>query len=263
MMNTPLDTVRRVPDPEAVARAAAGEVTAAASAAVRERGRFTVALAGGTTPRRLYRLLADPAEPWRGAVPWDRVHVFFGDERHVPAGHRDSNYRMAHEALLRHVAVASVHRIPGELPDAARAAAAYQADLERSFNLDARADPPPSLDLVLLGLGADGHTASLFPGSAALEELRAWVAAPFVERLGASRITLTLPVLARAGRVLFLVAGAAKARALERTLACQPGSTATPAARVRPGPGRLAWIVDRAAAALLPPPGHSPCTVSG
>jgi 6-phosphogluconolactonase len=258
-----MDALRREPDAEAVARAAAAEVTAIASAAVRERGRFTVALAGGTTPRRLYELLADPDQPWRGQVAWDRVHVFFGDERHVPPGHPESNYRMAHEALLRHVVVARVHRIPGELPDAARAAAAYQAELEVAFGLDARADPPPSLDLVLLGLGADGHTASLFPGSGALEERRAWVAAPFVERLGASRITLTLPVLVRAGRVVFVVAGAGKAGAVEKTFACPPGSTATPAARVRPAAGRLTWIVDRAAASLLPSPGDRSCTVSG
>jgi 6-phosphogluconolactonase len=246
------EVLRRVTDREAVARAAADAIATAAAAAVRDRGRFTLALAGGSTPRRLYQLMADGDEAWRDAIAWDRVHVFFGDERHVPPDHPDSNYRMADEALLRHVPVASVHRMRGELPDAGLAAADYQRELERSFVLEAGEDPPPCLDLVLLGLGADGHTASLFPGSAALEERRSWVAAPFVERLRTFRITLTLPVLDRARRVLFVVAGAEKADAVARTFGPGGGSLATPAGRVQPATGQLEWIVDLAAAARIP-----------
>lgn len=246
-------TVLRVPDADAAARAAAEVFTAAARAAADGRGRFTVALAGGATPRALYRLLAEPRAGFRDRIPWDRVHVFFGDERHVPPDHPDSNFRMAREALLDHVPAASVHRLRGELPDAGAAAAEYQAELARAFGLPAEG-PPPALDLVLLGLGVDGHTASLFPGSDALLERRRWVAAPFVERLGAHRLTLTLPTLDRAREVLFVVVGAEKAGAVGRVLAPAAGDPPPPAARVRPEAGPARWIVDAAAASRLPRP---------
>jgi 6-phosphogluconolactonase len=242
--------VRVVADGEAAARAAAEEVVAAAAPGVSERGRFTIALSGGSTPRRLYALLADAAGPFRARVAWERVHVFFGDERHVPPEDAESNFRMAREALLDHVPVASVHRMRGELPEAAEAAREYEADLGRFFALDPAKDPPPRLDLVLLGLGPDGHTASLFPGTDVLGERRRWVAAPRVARLGTDRITLTLPVLDRARRVVFVAAGAEKAEAVARVLA--PGDSPPPAARVRPEAGALLWILDRAAAARLP-----------
>ncbi len=239
-------------DAEAVARAAAEEIVGAAARAIEERGRFTVALTGGSTPRRTYALLADPRAPYRDRLAWDATDVFFGDERHVPPDHPDSNFRMAHEALLARVAAGSVHRMRGEESRAEEAAASYEAELRRFFGLLAPDDPPPRLDLVLLGLGPDGHAASLFPGSAALDERRRWVVAPFVERLGVHRITLTLPVLDAAREVLFIVSGAAKADALAQVLAPAPRSTPPPAARVRPEQGELRWIVDRAAASRLP-----------
>jgi len=241
-----------VADAEAVARAAAEEIVEAGSRAIEERGRFTVALAGGSTPRRTYELLADPAAPFGERLRWDGTHAFFGDERHVPPDHPDSNYRMAREALLDRVAMASVHRMHGEERQAAAAAASYEAELRRFFGLASAGDAPPRLDLVLLGLGPDGHTASLFPGSAALDERRRWAVAPFVERLGAHRITLTLPVLDRTREVLFLVSGAEKADALAQVLTPAPGSAPPPAARVRPERGALVWIVDRAAASRVP-----------
>ncbi len=244
--------LRRVVDAEAVAWAAAEELAGAAARALDERGRFTVALSGGSTPRRLYELLADGGGPFRGRLRWDRIHVFFGDERHVPPDHPDSNYRMARETLLEHVSPASVHRMLGELPDAAAAAASYEAELERFFGLAVGDDPPPGLDLVLLGLGPDGHTASLFPGSAAVGERRRWAVASFVERLGTHRITLTLPVLDRAREVLFVVAGAEKAAAVAQVFAEVPASPMPPAALVRPEAGTLLWIVDRAAATGVP-----------
>jgi 6-phosphogluconolactonase len=243
--------LRRVADAAEVARAAADELVGAAARAVEGRGRFTVALAGGSTPRRLYQLLADGDAPFRARVPWDRTHVFFGDERHVPPSHPESNFRMAREALLEHVPVASAHRMRGEEPDAAAAAASYEAELRRFFGV-ATDDPPPRLDLVLLGLGPDGHTASLFPGSAALDERRRWVVAPFVDELHAYRITLTLPVLARAREVLFLVSGTAKADALASVFAPGGDDPLPPAARVRPTTGAAIWIVDRDAASRVP-----------
>jgi 6-phosphogluconolactonase len=234
-------------DAEAAARAAAEVVASAAGQAAAARGRFTLALAGGATPRRLYALLADPGAPFRDRIPWDRTHVFFGDERPVGPDHPDSNYRMAREALLDHVPVAGVHRIHGE---EARAAERYEDEL-RAFFGSAPGDDPPRLDVVLLGLGPDGHTASLFPGSAALEERTRWVVSPFVERLGTRRTTLTLPALNRARAALFLVSGPDKAEAVSRVLSPAPGAPLLPAARVAPGDGRLVWIVDRPAASRI------------
>jgi 6-phosphogluconolactonase len=242
--------LRRVEDADAVARAAAELVVDAASRAVAYRGRFTVALAGGSTPRRLYALLADARAPFRGRVAWERTHVFFGDERHVPPDHAESNYRMARETLLDQVPLGSVHRILAELADASAAAASYETELRRFFGTGG-GDVPPALDLVLLGLGPDGHTASLFPGNAALDERVRWVVAPFVPTMQAHRITFTLPVLARAREVVFLVSGREKARALAEVLAPAPGVALLPAARVRPDGGGPIWVVDRDAAARL------------
>ena len=237
-MTAPL--LRRVADEPALARAAAHEIFRHASEAVRARGAFTLALTGGTTPRVLYRLLADAS--WRARMPWDRTHVFFGDERCVPPDHPDSNFGMARDALLAHVAPASVHRLEGER-EPSDAAARAEADLRETFG-DAGL---PRLDLVLLGLGADAHVASLFPGHPALDERQRWVVAPFVPHLGAHRITMTLPVLNAASAVLFLVAGRRKADALARMLSPPPGEEPPPAARVRPAQGELVILADEEA----------------
>ena len=242
------DRLDVVADAAALARATAAAFVESAAAAVRERGRFVVALAGGSTPRAAYRLLADPAGPWPARVEWPRVEVFFGDERCVPPDHPDSNYRMAHEALLAHVPVGGVHRVRTELASADDAARDYARALAEVTGEGPADDaPPPRLDLVLLGMGPDGHTASLFPGTTALAETRRWVVAPWVEKLGAPRVTLTYPVLARARRVVFAVGGADKAAALGQVLEAPPGA-GPPAARVRPQGGELVWVVDRAAA---------------
>lgn len=232
-----------VADAAALARAAAEEVARRAEEAVAARGTFTLALSGGSTPQPLHALLADPAAPFRARIPWARTEIWFGDERAVPPDHAESNFRMAREALLDHVAPRAVHRIEGERP-AAEAAARYEGELRAAAGPDGA---PPRLDLVLLGLGNDGHTASLFPGSAALEERERWVTAPFVPAVGAHRITLTLPVLERARAIAFVVAGADKREALARLLA--PGASPVPAARVRPLDGALLVLADRAAAA--------------
>lgn len=229
-----------LPDPEALSRAAAALFVRLAQQAIRQRGRFTVALAGGHTPRRSYEQLAHPG--CRDAIPWEAVHIFWGDERCVPPGDPRSNARMADEALLRHVPIPPdhIHPIPYE-EDPGRAAARYEATLRRFFDED-----PPRFDLILLGLGEDGHTASLFPFHPALEERERWVVA--VEGMDPPRVTLTFPVLNRARRVVFLVTGANKAAIVRAVLRGPSDPRRWPAQGVRPGPGRLLWLVDRAAA---------------
>jgi len=228
---------------DALSAEAARRMTALVAAAMAQRGRCTVALAGGKTPERLYRLIAGEH---RLAAPWQQVEWFWGDERCVPPDHPESNYRMARESLLAplHIAPDMAHRIRGEQdPDAA--AAGYDALLRDRLTAG-------RFDLVLLGLGADGHTASLFPGSPALEEGERWAlavdggAALPVRR----RVTLTYPVLDQAGAVFLLVSGAAKHEAVVRMLA---GDRSVPAARVRPA-GTLVWLMDRAAREGTPGP---------
>jgi len=258
-------------------RAASGTTSSATSAAAA--APFpSIALAGGSTPRSLYRLLADPAAPLRARIDWQAVHFFWGDERHVPPDHPDSNFRMAREAMLDHVQVpaAHVHRIAGEEPDAARAARLYERELIEVFGLRREAAGGgegaaggesaagnaarewPRFDLVLLGLGEEGHTASLFPGSPLLADdalarpsAQALAAAVWVEKLHTWRITLTPPALDHAATVIFLVSGAAKAPALAAVLEGEWRPELYPAQVVAPVDGRLLWLVDRAAAAQL------------
>jgi 6-phosphogluconolactonase len=220
----------------ALFRAGAELFVEAMCSAVEQRKRFSVALSGGSTPKGLYELLARP--PFGGSLPWKDAHVFWGDERCVPPDHPDSNYRMAREALLSKVPIPEkqVHRFRGELePDAA--ARDYEKELQAFFGAD------PRFDLVLLGLGVEGHTASLFPGSPAFEA-KTWTAAPFVEKLGQKRITLTPAALNRSHEVLFLVAGADKRDAVRATL----DKGTTPAARIRPADGLVYWLLDLEAA---------------
>jgi 6-phosphogluconolactonase len=229
------------PNADSLANLAAERFTALASRAIAERGRFVVALPGGSTPGPVYALLAD--EPLASQVDWGTVQVLWGDERCVPPDHLDSNYRMASRALLEHVGVAreNVHRIPGELPPA-EAAAVYQAELRQVLGEEGR------FDLVLLGMGADGHTASLFPNTTAIKERKPKVVSVYVQKLTSWRITLTLPVINAARCVVFLVCGAKKASALARVFAGE----ALPAGLVQPEDGHLTWLVDRQAAAELP-----------
>jgi 6-phosphogluconolactonase len=242
-----------VPGPDAVAAFAAARVVRRCATAVAERGECALALAGGDTPRGLYALLA--AEPFRTEIPWGRLRVFWGDERGVPPTDPRSNYRMVNEALLSRVPIPPdrVHRMPAQRPDgasAAEAAAEEYAALLRA-HLPASADGVPRLDLALLGLGSDAHTASLFPSAAALRETRRLVVSYEVPDLGMSRMTLTLPMLNHAGEVLFLVAGAPKARALAAVLEGPSDPERVPAQGIRPVSGRVVWIVDAAAASQL------------
>ena len=242
--------VRILPDSAALARAAADEFIRSARAAVAAHARFTVALSGGSTPKATFALLA--TDELRGAnkLPWDKVHVFFGDERHVPPDHDDSNYRMATDALLAKVPIppGNVHRVHAELA-AAVAAAEYESELRRVFN--PRPGEFPRFDLIVLGMGPDGHTASLFPGTAALEEHRALVVANWVEKLKSHRITLTYPVLNAAAEVLFVAGGADKADMLRHVLLGDPSGHTYPAQFVRPQNGQLLWLMDEAAAGKL------------
>ncbi len=242
--------LRTFVEAEALSQAAATEFVRCAVDAVAGRSRFLVALSGGSTPRRLYQLLSAP--PHRDQIDWKSVEFFWGDERCVPPDHKDSNYRMAREALLERVPIPTqqVHRIKAESPDRAAAARAYQEELARVCGVDA-GGPPPRLDLILMGMGPEGHTASLFPYTTALKETTRWVVVNHVPKLAADRITMTLPILNQAREFLFLVAGADKADALADVLEGPPQPDKLPAQSIQPTAGRVVWFVDRPAAARL------------
>lgn len=239
--------IHRFDDDGALFAGAADAVVSAAVESIRERGRFVVALSGGETPAGLYRLLAQPQ--YRRRVDWNRCEVFWGDERPVPPGDEQSNYRLARELLLEPVGVpgANIHRIEGERADLPAAARDYAVEIARCFGVSTTS-APPSFDLVLLGLGGDAHVASLFPGTAALDVTDRWVAANDVPRLSTVRVTLTFPVINAARAVFFLVAGGTKAAALAATLADSGDPVRFPGRRVRPADGRVEWFVDAAAA---------------
>jgi 6-phosphogluconolactonase len=229
------------------ARAAELFVTLAARA-IGTSGRFRVALSGGETPKTLFRLLATPE--YAGRIDWDHVHLFWGDERHVPPDDEASNYRMTRETLLDKVPLppGNVHRIQGELP-AEEAAQRYEQDLRSSFGLGP--GELPRFDLVLLGMGDDGHTASLFPGIALPDEPDRLVAAPWVPKFNAYRITLMPRVLNNAAIVAFLVSGAGKAAMLHNVIEGPRQPDNLPSQRIAPAHGSLLWLVDQAAAAQL------------
>jgi 6-phosphogluconolactonase len=232
-----------------VGREAAARFQRLAAESIVAAGRFSLALSGGSTPRALYRALAEP--PFRDAIDWPRVHLFWGDERFVPADHPDSNYRLAREAFITRVPIPeeNVHPIPTEATNPETAAAQYEVTLRRFFVSPER--EAPRFDLVLLGLGPDGHTASLFPESPALHENRRLVAAVYAPRLAAWRLTLTPPVLRAAHHILFLVSGRDKASVLQEILEGPYDPRQLPAQLARPEEGDLTWLVDEAAASLL------------
>jgi len=240
--------LRRLTTPQDLFQAAAEEVLRAAASAIAQRGRFTIALAGGSTPRNMYTLIAANAS---ASLPWDQMFFFWGDERHVAPDDPESNYRMANESLLSKVPVpaANIFRVPSENPNAAAAADAYEQTL-REFFAVAQGEFP-RFDLILLGIGPDGHTASLFPETEALREKSRLVVANWVEKLKTSRITLTLPVLNAARCVAFLVSGTDKAAALHEVLEGNAPAEKYPSKLVQPSEGKLIWFVDRAAASEL------------
>lgn len=241
-----------VSDRDALSRAAADKFLALSQAAIQARGRFAVALSGGSTPRDFYALLANADADYRGRIAWDKLHFFWGDERHVPPDNPESNYRMANEALLSKVPVPepNIHRIKAEMPDADQAAREYEDELRRFFQ--AEAGKPPRFDLNLMGLGPDGHTASLFPQTAALHEKDRWVVGNWVQKLHTHRITLTAGVLCGAAEILFLVAGGDKATALRDVLHGPYHPDQWPAQIFRNCGGHVTWLVDQLAARQLP-----------
>ena len=240
--------VRRLATPQELFEAAAEEVVRVARQSVAGRGRFTFALAGGSTPRSLFTLLATNA---RSSFPWDRTFFFWSDERHVPPTDADSNYRMAQETMLSKIPVpaGNVLRVPAEMPDAGAAAEAYEQTIRKFFALEP--DQFPRFDLILLGMGPDGHTASLFPETAGLREKSRLVVANWVEKLKTSRISFTLPVLNSGREVVFLVSGTDKAPALKAVLESESPGEQYPARLVRPTDAKLIWFVDSAAASEL------------
>jgi 6-phosphogluconolactonase len=240
------------PSPNALAARAAGMFRAAATEAIRDRQRFTVALSGGSTPEKMYQLLAGPE--FAKKIDWQKVYLFLGDERFVPDGDPRANWTMVRRSLLEKTAVPADHLFPlqSDLPDPAAAADAYTAILARSFGLDPTG-PPPRFDLILLGLGDDGHTASLFPGKPALGVTDAWVTSspPGVLPPPVDRVTFTYPTINAARQVLFLVAGANKVEPVRDVLEGTPTIEERPAVGVRPTDGTLTWLLDAAAAAGL------------
>jgi len=246
------ETRKVYPDADILARAAAVDLLRLAQESVAARGIFTLALAGGSTPRKLYSLLGTDAE-FR-EFPWEMTHLFFGDERHVPPSHIDSNYLMVSSTLLASglVPTAHVHRVRGELPDANVGALDYDVEMHTFFTQEKRHDGFPRFDVILLGMGPDGHTASLFPGSKALEEKERWVVANWVEKFHSARITFTYPVINAAANVLLLVAGADKTDMLHEVLVVKNRSVTYPVEGVQPVDGSKVWMLDSAADERLP-----------
>jgi len=246
--------IRTYPDAASLARAAAEHFVTLTTAAIATHGQFVVVLSGGSTPRATYTLLA--SDEFAGRVDWPRVHIFWGDERCVPPDHPESNYRMARETLLDHVPLPTrnVHRLPDEM-EPEQAAGEYERTLRSFFAQQPRGKetrddgPTPRFDLVLLGMGEDGHTASLFHGTAALHEQTRWVVAHYVDKLSAWRVTLTPVAINAAAHVTFVVSGAGKAERLREVLDGPHQPDVLPAQIVRPTDGRLLWLADAAAAA--------------
>jgi 6-phosphogluconolactonase len=233
------------PNSRDLARAAAEYFAARCREAVEERGSFTIALSGGSTPKLLFELLADRDEPFRDQIAWSSIHFFWSDERHVPPDHPDSNYRMANEAMLSRIPMTTnnVHRVLSENPSAAEAATDYEETL-----VEITQQSLPRLDLILLGLGIDGHTASIFPGSEVLHETKRLVAAPWVEKFQTYRITMTLPLLNNGATIVFLVSGSEKATIVKAVF---QGPEKYPAQAVKPTDGELLWMLDDDAASEI------------
>lgn len=237
-------------DVDAISRAAAETIVAHISESSQLGDLYSIALSGGSTPRRLYALLANEAK-LQGQIRWDRVHFFWGDERHVPPGHPDSNYRMAYNALLSKVSIPStnIHRIRAEDSDADKAAADYEQEIRRFFKIDA--GQMPRFNCVLLGMGPDGHTASLFPDTAALEATKRLAVANWIEKFQSYRITLTAPLFSNADRILFLVGGIEKADTIKAVLEGDSRPNRFPVQLIQPTHGEVTWFLDQSAASRL------------
>jgi 6-phosphogluconolactonase len=242
--------VRILTNIDAIAKRAAQDFVQSATRAVSEKGSFTVALAGGSTPKALYSLLASDAA-LRSQVPWDKMYAYFGDERSVGPDHADSNFRMATQTMLSKVPIKpeQVFRIKGEYKDTEKAAQEYEQVLRTSFKI--AEGQFPRFDLVFLGIGNEGHTASLFPGTKALHETKRLVVRNWVGKLYTNRITLTAPAINNAARVIFMITGADKALALKGVLEGPYEPEQLPAQLIQPPNGKLVWLVDTVAGGML------------
>jgi 6-phosphogluconolactonase len=239
------------PDGVALAALAAVHLVELVEEAVVARGRARIAVSGGSTPKAVFALLADYRRPWFARMPWEKLELFWVDERCVPPDHAESNYRMTREALLDHVPLnpQQIHRMEGELePEVA--AARYESELRNSFRLEGA--ELPRFDVVALGMGDDGHTASIFPHTEAIYEMMRLVAANRVPQKDAWRITLTWPVINQAREVFFLLAGAAKAARLKEVMLGPRDVERLPSQLIRPASGILTLLLDKEAAAQLP-----------
>jgi 6-phosphogluconolactonase len=233
-----------------IARRAAADVVRIAGEAASARGVFTIALSGGSTPKVLYALLAEHPS-LRNSLPWGKMKLFFGDERHVGPCHTDSNFQMATDAMLSKVPLRpdQIHRIKGEYPDTAQAAAEYEGEIRREFGL--QAGEFPRFDLILLGMGNEGHTLSLFPGTKALNETKRIVTNNWVGKLYTERVTLTAPAANNAENVIFMITGVDKACVLKAVLEGPHEPDQLPAQIIQPASGKLSWLVDAAAGSML------------
>ncbi len=251
-MSQPLKIVYFVePDTDALTQRAARYFVEGAEAAVKARGRARIAISGGSAPKPVFEALADPAQPWRARMPWDKLDIFFVDERCVPPDDKASNYRMVREAMFDHVPLqsAQIHRLEGELePEAA--ASRYESELRNCFRLEGAESP--RFDLIQLGLGTNGHTASLFPQSAALHEFGRLAVANLTDAEQPWRLTLTAPVINHGRDVFFLASKAEKARVLREVFLGPRNPDQLPSQLIRPAGGILTLLLDKAAAALLP-----------
>jgi 6-phosphogluconolactonase len=256
-MPRPVTIIYRIsPTPADTALAAAQLFTRAVIEAVAKRNRARIAISGGTTPKAMFQLLADPTQPFLKQIPWVNLDLYWVDERSVPPTDPDSNYRMTNEALLSKVPLpaARVHRIEGEL-DPEVAAARYESVIRNSFKLEGA--ETPTFDLVLLGMGDDGHTASLFPHTEGLDDLTHIAIANHVPQKDTWRITLTWPVINQGREVTFLIEGAAKAQVLHDVLLGPYQPETYPSQIIRPASGQLTFLLDAAAASKLPEPKNS------
>jgi 6-phosphogluconolactonase len=246
------------PDSAALARHAAQYFVEMTGEAVEAHGRARIAISGGTTPKAAFEMLADPSQPWLNRMRWPELDLYWVDERAVPPDHADSNYRMTREALLDRVPLRpeQIHRIEGGL-EPEIAAARYESELRNSFRLEGA--ERPRFDLVALGMGSDGHTASLFPHTGALQEMSSLVTANYVPQKDSWRITLTWPVINHARSVFFLVSGEDKAAILSEVLTGPLDPERLPSQLIWPSSGILTYILDKAAAAHLPPTGGQGC----
>jgi 6-phosphogluconolactonase len=248
--SAPNREVHILPDAAAIAKRAAQEILQSATNAVAQRGSFSLVLAGGSTPKTLYQLLVNDAA-LRAQLPWDKMVLLFGDERHVPPDHPDSNFRMATESMISKAPLKSgqVLRIKGEYPDTEKAALEYEQTLRQSFKL--REAEFPRFDVVLLGMGNEGHTLSLFPGTKALHQTQRLVVRNWIGKLYTERITMTAPVVNNAAQVIFMVTGADKALALKGVLEGPYEPEQLPSQFIQPRNGKLQWLVDTVAGGML------------